>query len=151
MDSFRGSSAPQRSSVHESGSGPIIYLGGSEHSGYSLEDLVTKKVYLEAVNRELEIWHEGLRYPEGKLPDTGRAKAVERWALRHKDADGEPIELRKVAIAQRILDQRLTEVQLVRSDKRDVLRMLDVAATETLSKATKDLGASPRSGASVAR
>jgi hypothetical protein len=80
-----------------------------------------------------------LRYPAGKLPTLGRAKSVERWALRHKNADGEPIELRKIAIAQRILDQRTSASQLVEPNKKGVLRKLNTAATTILGKATKDL------------
>lgn len=117
----------------------IIYLGGNCKSELSLEDLISKDVYLEAVNRELEIWHGGLRYPAGKLPTLGRAKSVEQWALRHKSADGEPIELRKIAIAQRILDQRTSASQLVEPNKKGVLRKLNTAATTILGKATKDL------------
>jgi AAA domain, putative AbiEii toxin, Type IV TA system len=117
----------------------IVYLGGADDSGYSLEDLVTKKVYLEAVNRELEIWHEGLRYPERELRDVGRSKAVKDWAREQLDKNGEPIELSKAAIAQRILDQRFSEKQLVRPEMKDVLRKLDKAVKGILDKPTKDL------------
>jgi hypothetical protein len=117
----------------------IVYIGGSDHSGLSMEDLITKKAYLRAVNRELEVWHDDLKFPEGALPDSGRAAAIKKWAARRKGRNGKTIELSKVAIAQRVLDLRGQEAQLVRTDKRDVLRDLDREVSERLAKSTLDL------------
>jgi predicted ATP-dependent endonuclease of OLD family len=117
----------------------IVYIGGSDRSGLSMEDLVTKKAYLRAVNRELEVWHDDLKFPHDRLPDVGRAAAVKRWARRHTGRDGKPIEPSKVAIAQRILDQRYAEKQLVRTDKRAALRQLDQMATKVLARSTVEL------------
>jgi len=119
--------------------GQILFLGGSDKSGLALEDLVTKNVYLRAVNRELEIWQEGLRFPEEKLPDKGRAKTVADWAKRRRGRNGEPIELSKVAIAQRVLDQRSSDVEVVRRDKRKVIQDLNRKVGRLLDKPTKDL------------
>jgi predicted ATP-dependent endonuclease of OLD family len=119
--------------------GQIVYIGGSDQSDLSMEDLITKKTYLQAVNRELEVWHDDLKFPEDKLPDRGRAAFVKTWARRHTGKDGDPIELSKVAIAQRVLDQRYKETQLVRTDKREVLRDLDRELTELLGKSTVEL------------
>jgi energy-coupling factor transporter ATP-binding protein EcfA2 len=117
----------------------IVYIGGSDHSELSMEDLITKKAYLRAVNRELEVWHDDLKFREDALPDSGRAAAVKKWAARRKGRDGEPIELSKVAIAQRVLDLRSEEAQLVRTDKREVLRELDREVRERLARPTVDL------------
>jgi putative AbiEii toxin of type IV toxin-antitoxin system len=117
----------------------ITYIGGSDRSGLSMEDLITKRAYIRAVNRELEVWHDDLKLPEGALPDSGRAAAVKKWAARRKGRDGEPIELSKVAIAQRVLDLRSEETQLVRTDKREVLRELDREVRERLARSTVDL------------
>ena len=119
----------------------ILFLGGSNTSGLSLEDIVTKKAYLQAVNRELEVWQDDAKFPEEALPDTGRSAAVRKWCKRRTGRDGDPIELSNVAIAQRVLDQRQSEKQLVRTDKRDVLRQLDQKAEALLDIPTGDLRA----------
>jgi AAA domain, putative AbiEii toxin, Type IV TA system len=90
----------------------IIYLGGDSESGLSIEDLLAKDIYLKAVNDELDAWHQ-LEYPASMLPETGRSKAVEDWCAEQTGRNGQPVELSKVDVAQRVLDQREPGVKLL--------------------------------------
>lgn len=101
----------------------ILYLGGRD-SGLSLEDLLVKEVYLTAVNAELDRWHPGMRFPADTLPDDARSAAVATWAASQQGSDGKPVELSKVDVAQRVLDQR-RERQLVAPRRKQVLVELD--------------------------
>jgi hypothetical protein len=90
----------------------VIYLGNDSHSGLSIEDLLAKDIYLKAVNDELDAWHQ-LEYPPSLLPEKGRSKAVEQWCEEQTGRDGRPVELSKVDVAQRVLDQRAPGVKLL--------------------------------------
>ncbi len=90
----------------------IIYLGGDPESGLSIEDLIPKSVYLTAVNGQLKTWH-GLEFPAGRLPVKGRSKFVEDWCAERKGRHGKTVELSKVDVAQRVLDQRGPEMKLL--------------------------------------
>lgn len=90
----------------------ILYLGDDSNSELSTEDLLAKSVYLNAVNAELGAW-QGLEYPADQLPDKGRSKAVKDWCAEQTGQDGNPVEVSKVDIAQRVLDQRSPETKLL--------------------------------------
>jgi len=123
----------------------IVYLGGPK-SGVSLEDLLVKDRYLDAVNAELDRWHPGIRYPRADLPDTGRSAAVKKWCADQKGNDGTPIVLSKTAIAQQVLDQRWDRDQdprkrraLVAPARVDDVKALHTDVEEILEKATQHL------------
>jgi predicted ATP-dependent endonuclease of OLD family len=90
----------------------ILYLGDDPDSELSIEDLLVKSVYLKAVNDELGAWV-GLEYPADELPDKGRSKAVKDWCAEQKGHNGKPVEISKVDIAQRVLDQRSSNTKLL--------------------------------------
>lgn len=90
----------------------IVYVGNAEDSELSIEDLLVKSVYLRAVNEQLAAW-EGIEYPAESLPEKGRSKAVEDWCSTQVGMDGEPVELSKVDVAQRVLDQRSPGTKLL--------------------------------------
>ncbi|HEX5761548.1 MAG TPA: AAA family ATPase [Solirubrobacterales bacterium] len=92
--------------------GQVIYVGSDPHSGLSVEDLLIKSVYLKAVNAELGAWH-GLEYPAEELPEKGRSKAVKDWCAQQQDRNGNPVELSKVDVAQRVLDLRGPDTKLL--------------------------------------
>jgi putative AbiEii toxin of type IV toxin-antitoxin system len=94
------------------GKAQIVYVGDDEDSGFSVEDLLAKSVYLKAVNDELMAW-EGIEYPADELPEKGRSKAVDDWCAQKTGRDGKPVELSKVDVAQRVLDQRSPEAKLL--------------------------------------
>lgn len=120
----------------------ILFLGGSRRSGLSLEDLLVKDVYLHAVNEELDRWHPGVVFPAEQLPDKARTKAVADWCKRQRGRNGARVELSKVAVAQRVLDQRTDRPQLVAPRRKKVLRELDAAIETVLSQATHRIGRS---------
>jgi predicted ATP-dependent endonuclease of OLD family len=115
----------------------ILYLGG-EQSGLSLEDLLVKEVYVDAVNDELSRRH-GIRIPATAVPEAGRSAAVARWCRRQTRPDGQAVELSKVDVAQRVLDQRLRR-QLLAPQRRILLRQLDEQIRAVLDQATASLG-----------
>lgn len=117
----------------------ILFLGG-EQSGLSTEDLLVKEVYLNAVNDELSRRH-GLRMSAKQIPDTGRSAAVAKWCARHKPDNGQRIEISKVDVAQRVLDQR-NERQLLAPQRRQMLRELDRQLSTVLNQATQTLARS---------
>jgi energy-coupling factor transporter ATP-binding protein EcfA2 len=83
----------------------VVFLGGDEESGFAIEDVLAKGVYLKAINTELDTWH-GLEFPADQLPEKGRGKAVEKWCSGQTGHNGKPVKLSKVDVAQRVLDQR---------------------------------------------
>jgi hypothetical protein len=103
--------------------GQILFIGGSSDSGLAIEDLLTKTVYLNAVNAELDAWH-GVEFPSDKLPKFGRSKAVKDWCAEQEGRGGKPIRLSKVDVVQRVLDQRF-ERNLLASGHRATLRKID--------------------------
>lgn len=115
----------------------IVYLGG-RRSGLSLEDLLVKDVYLNAVNAELDRWHPGTRFPADQLPGKGRSRKVADWCASQNGSDGKPITLSKVDVAQRVLDQR-RERTLVAPRRRQVLIKVDQEISERLAQATDRL------------
>lgn len=110
----------------------ILFLGGAD-SGLSVEDLLTKTVYLTALNAELHAWH-GLRYPTDQLPDKGRSKTVQEWCTEQIGRDGKPIRLSKVDVAQQVLDQR-TKRKLLASGHRARLRQVNQEILEIFEQA----------------
>ena len=90
----------------------ILFLGNNPESGLSIEDLLPKAVYLRAVNGQLKAWH-NLEYPANLLPSKGRSKAVEEWCKQQIGRNEKPVELSKVDVAQRILDQRSPQTKLL--------------------------------------
>jgi predicted ATP-dependent endonuclease of OLD family len=92
--------------------GQVIYVGADDGSGLSIEDLLVKSVYLKAVNDELGAWH-GISFPSDELPEKGRSKTVEDWCLQQTGRNGKPIELSKVDVAQRVLDQRSSGAKIL--------------------------------------
>lgn len=111
----------------------VVYLGNDKNSGLSIEDLLAKSVYLKAVNDELGAW-EGIEFPADELPDKGRSKLVEEWCAQRTGRDGKPVELSKVDVAQRVLDQRssgaklLARASTVRKAHENILAVLEGAA-----------------------
>jgi predicted ATP-dependent endonuclease of OLD family len=122
----------------------VIYVGNDPDSGSSIEDLLTKSVYLQAVNEELGAWH-GLEYPAGELPEKGRSKAVKDWCAQQKDRNGNPVLLSKVDVAQRVLDQRgpdtklLAKSAVVRKIHENVLAVFE-GAPERMKQAREKAG-----------
>jgi hypothetical protein len=90
----------------------IIFLGDDPESGLSIEDLLPKDVYLNAVNGQLKTWH-GIEFPAKILPAKGRSKTVEDWCEEQIGRNDKPIELSKVDVAQRVLDQRGPKTKLL--------------------------------------
>lgn len=111
----------------------VVYLGGSSSSGLSLEDLVDKPVYLEAVNVELGRRVAGLEFPASELPDTGRSKKLRAWCDGKTDSAGQPLKVTKVAVAQRILEMKKNR-PLVAPDRVDVLKDLNLKVSEIFGK-----------------
>ena len=112
----------------------VVYLGG-RGSGLSLEDLLVKEVYLTAVNAELDRWHPGMALPADKLPDKGRSSAVAAWCRSKRASDGSPIELSKIDVSQRVLDQR-RDRQLVAPRRKPLLVKLDEEIMSRLNQPT---------------
>jgi energy-coupling factor transporter ATP-binding protein EcfA2 len=102
----------------------ICYLGGAEDSGLSIEDLLDRGIYLKAVNAELHNWHQ-IEYPAQELPKVGRSSAVKKWCQEKSAELSKDIEVSKVDIAQRVLDQRGQEVGLLDEQYRQFLIDLD--------------------------
>lgn len=90
----------------------VLYWGDDPESDLSIEDLLAKSVYLHAVNKELHDWH-GVEFQAEDLPEKGRSKAVEEWCEQQTGRNGKPIKLSKVDVAQRVLDQRSSDVKLL--------------------------------------
>jgi len=115
----------------------ILFLAG-KGSGLSVEDLLVKDVYLRAVNAELSRWYDFRIKPEN-IPDVGRSSAVARWCARRKRPDnGRPVQVSKVDIAQRVLDQRVDR-NLLAPSRRQLLRSLDSDIRSVLDRATQTL------------
>jgi hypothetical protein len=89
-----------------------LFLGGDSESGFSIEDLLPKAVYLKAVNGQLQTWH-GLEFPAERMPAKGRSTAVEEWCEQQIGRNNKPVELSKVDVAQRVLDQRSPGTKLL--------------------------------------
>lgn len=90
------------------------------------EDLIDTASYTEAVNKELQTWQD----PESELapsdlPDVNRVEAVEEWC--HDQGLDEPV---KPNICQRLVEKASHGVQIVDSDREQVLRDLHDWAEE---------------------
>jgi predicted ATP-dependent endonuclease of OLD family len=90
----------------------ILFLGDDPESGLSIEDLLVKSVYMNAVNAHLKSWHQ-VEFPAELMPEKGRGAAVEDWCAQTIGRGGKPIELSKVDVAQRVLDQRSPKTRLL--------------------------------------
>ncbi len=97
----------------------IRFLGG-KGSGLSIEDLLDKTVYLDAVNAELDTWHR-LEYPADKLPETGRSTAVKKWCEGQERKLDRKVRISKVDVVQGVLDQRCENVALLDKKYRQLL------------------------------
>jgi hypothetical protein len=98
----------------------ILRLGRT-NQGLSLEDLISRDIYLAAVQAELRERH-GLDIPAPEIPDIGRARAVANWCKK-QSVDGSQIELSKRAVSQRVLEQRFDHT-IVAKKRLDLLRTL---------------------------
>jgi hypothetical protein len=98
----------------------ILFLGDGDQSGLSIEDLLDETVYLHAVNQELGAWH-GLEFPASELPETGRSRAIKDWCAERTGRGGRQIELSKVDIAQKVLDQRSSDQGLMAANQKQLL------------------------------
>lgn len=82
----------------------IFGLDSAIGNGISLEDLIDKACYVEAVNEVLEDFQSSslpVLYSTKNVPQSGRAVAVETWCRqKHLNPPG------KVAVAQRLLDRK---------------------------------------------
>jgi hypothetical protein len=117
----------------------VVFLGG-EGSGLSVEDLIVKEIYVAAVNEELQRRY-GLTMAPAVVPDIGRSKAVADWCKEQSLVDGRAVELSKVEVAQRILDQRDGR-RLVTPSQRSVLRDVHAGVQGVLAQSTARLGRS---------
>lgn len=115
----------------------ITYLGG-QGSGLSTEDLLVKDLYRAAVNDVLEGLSAGLTIPEAEIPAAGRSHAVEAWGETQL-VGGKPLRIRKAAVAQRILDNRMPGTSLVAPARRRTLQALHRAILKILETPTQDL------------
>jgi hypothetical protein len=111
--------------------GQVIHLG-DKTDGLAVEDLLAKEVYLQGVNEQLAAVRPGLQMSPEEIPDSGRGSAVVEWCAQHS------IELSKVAIAQRVLDQRHDHKLLARAH-RSLVKNLDAELNDLLSKPTHKL------------
>jgi hypothetical protein len=116
--------------------GQVIYLG-KKGSGLGVEDLLDRDVYLQAVNDELHTVRADLTIPATAIPDKGRGKAVDDWCAANSPKT-KPVELSKVAIAQRVLDRR-REVSILAKKHTRLITKLDDELHELLSKPTTSL------------
>jgi hypothetical protein len=116
--------------------GQVIYLG-KKGSGLGVEDLLDKDVFLQAVNDELHTVRPDMTIPATALPDKGRGKAVDDWCAANSPK-AKPVELSKVAIAQRVLDRR-HDVPILASRHTRLVKKLDDELHELLSKPTSHL------------
>ncbi len=114
----------------------IAFLGGPR-SGLALEDMLKKDLYIEAVNEWLDQRHPGRKVPSGSVPDKGRATTVALLVSRWKDAHGRPIQLDKVAVAQRLVDR--AEIGLVAPRRRKTLVVLADKLTSIFAQSTHAL------------
>lgn len=115
----------------------ILFLGGGEASGMSIEDCLDEEVYLTAVNKELDLWH-GLEFPAGELPKTGRGSAVAKWCAQQTGRSGKGVGLSKVDVAQRVLDRRSLKQSLLDPAFHEDLRALDEEITQVLGPLPAD-------------
>lgn len=100
----------------------IVYLGG-QGKRFSTEDLLVRAVYLSAVNDVLDGLSAGLKVPDAEVGANSRANAVKRWAETQL-VGGKPVNVRKAAVAQRVLDNRTAGASLVSPEGRKALRTL---------------------------
>jgi hypothetical protein len=91
----------------------ILFLGGA-HAGFSIEDLLSKEVYVTAVNDELSRRH-GQRISIRDIPERGRAAAVAKWCASKTRADGAPIEIRRLMSLNACSIRRVTVNSSLRS------------------------------------
>jgi energy-coupling factor transporter ATP-binding protein EcfA2 len=107
----------------------VVFLGGDEKSGLSLEDLIAEDVILAALDHQLR--DHDLQYPPSALPETGRSKAIKDWFAEQEDSNGISLRLNKPALAQRVLDLR-RERSLLAASQKSGLVGLDTSIREIL-------------------
>jgi energy-coupling factor transporter ATP-binding protein EcfA2 len=102
----------------------VAYLGGAPDSGLSIEDLLVDHIYLNAVNEQLDRWH-NLQFPADQLPETGRSHFIDKWCEQKTAELGKKVKLSKVDVAQGVLDQR-------RDENGEAVQLLDPAYKQLL-------------------
>jgi predicted ATP-dependent endonuclease of OLD family len=107
----------------------IVALGGAA-SGSTLEDLLDKAVYRDAVNAELRTWHQGLEITTAALKTTPVSRALRAWC-RAKGVD----EPDKVRVAAQVLKLARTQRVTTRAG-RETLARLHRNLLAVLGKAT---------------
>jgi ABC-type cobalamin/Fe3+-siderophores transport system ATPase subunit len=115
----------------------ITYLGG-RGNGLSTEDMLVKDVYRAAVNDVLDGLSAGLTIPEAEIGANGRSTAVKNWAETHL-VGGKLVNVRKAAVAQRVLDNRTEGTSLVSPTRRKTLQALHRAVLKILETPTQKL------------
>jgi energy-coupling factor transporter ATP-binding protein EcfA2 len=112
----------------------VRYLGGASDSGLSIEDLIDSTIYLNAINEQLELWH-NLSFPAAQLPKKGRSHHVAQWCKAKSIELDKQIKMSKVDIAQGVLDQRGDGVQLLDEKYMQLLADLDAEVEEIFKQA----------------
>jgi AAA domain, putative AbiEii toxin, Type IV TA system len=116
----------------------IAYLGG-RGNGLTLEDFVRTSVYVDAVNAELTSRWRGVQISAGDVPTSSRARALDALMKGKRDADGKTVDLRRLDVAQRLLDMRPSS--LVAPRRKAALIRLDQELESIFARATHRLGA----------
>jgi hypothetical protein len=111
----------------------IEYLGG-KGMGFSMEDLLSKGVYLAAVNAEMP---DGLKIPSGEVGDIGRTNAIKAWVETQRPGQG--LSVNKAAVAQRVLDSLTSETSLLSTPGNKALRTLHRNILKVLNTPTQNL------------
>lgn len=115
----------------------VVTLGGSSEQNLTLEDLVERSVFAEAVNEELRTWQPlAPKYPTSSIPMTGRPTALRTWC-RGKGFNAPE----KRGIAVRVLEIGRTR-SVLQPGRADVLRRLDADLRAVLDKSRFDAASS---------
>ncbi len=112
----------------------VAYLGG-RGKGFTLEDMVRASAYAEAVNRELAARWRGVQISESDITKKGRATALRKVMKGKRDLDGKSVDLRRLDVAQRLLDMR--PQPLVDPLRKAALVRLDAALEQILGRASR--------------
>jgi hypothetical protein len=116
----------------------IFVLG--QRSKLTLEDVLRRSVYLDAVNKELMLRH-GIVVPASEVTDVGRKKAVERWCESSVDVQGVPVSYpSERAVAHHVFEMqrdallRGEELRIVEPKRQPMLIKLHEAILTFLSE-----------------
>lgn len=96
----------------------------------TVEHLVKPKVLLRAANAELDTWH-GVTMPEAALSTEHAWKSIKDWCKNQTNANGEPLELGKRAVAHQLLEFRHDDT-LVDSRRRSLVKRVHRRTEEIL-------------------